>query len=106
MLRRRQDSQEVLDHHDEAMLGFGKAQGWDWWLWAQDQANLGQHLGQDTAIDAQRHSELRAPDMQTLFALGEQPLHELLEGLDEGTIGDITRQLVALASDEIAPLSD
>jgi hypothetical protein len=52
MLRRRQDSQEVLDHHDEAMLGFGKAQGWDWWLWAQDQGNLGQHLGQDTAIDA------------------------------------------------------
>ena len=44
--------------------------------------------------------------MQTLFALGEQPLHELLEGLDEGTIGNITRQLVALASDEVAPLSD
>src|ERR1043166_2175130 len=43
--------------------------------------------------------------MQTLFTLGEQPLHELLEGLEEGTIGDVTRQLVALASDEIAPLS-
>src|SRR6266702_3551780 len=59
MLRRRHDSQKVLDHHDEAMLGLGKAQGWD----------------------------------------------ELLEGLEEGTIGDVTRQLVALASDEVAPLS-
>jgi hypothetical protein len=93
---------EFAEQVVEPVQSLGAADVGDRRLRADDELEVRQHVGDDAALGAQRGADLLPQRAETLLALGQQGIDQVLEGLDECDVGRGPMKLVELAAAEIS----
>src|SRR5258706_7652159 len=93
---------EFAEQVVEPVQSLGAADVGDRRLRADDELEVRQHVGDDAALGAHRGADLLPQGAETLLALGQQGVDQVLEGLDECDVGRGPPKLVELAAAEIS----
>src|SRR6516165_1369791 len=103
MLGSRKDADEAPEHQLEAALRILWRKFWERRLIAEDERQFGDQVHNELSVDAQRLLQSVAPMAELGVALAEKRSDQVLEGLRQCRIGDITLVLVELARGKKAP---
>ena len=101
-----EDAEEALEDDVEPVLRLGRPERGHLGLRADQQRHLGDHVGDDAAVRAERRDELGAPRRHPLLLAGEELADELLEGLDERSVGRVVDLIELSGRERSAPLHD